>query len=84
MRLVHEFQKQFQTEGVLPSYNFGRLQSIFTFLQRTFQNQNLRYKKEFETCFREYGLPNTIRTDNGVPLAEGLGIFLLFIWWGLS
>ncbi|EMN46555.1 integrase core domain protein, partial [Leptospira weilii str. LNT 1234] len=38
-------------------------------------------KKEFERCFREYGLPNAIRTDNGVPFAAGLGMSLLSTWW---
>ncbi|WP_425269471.1 integrase core domain-containing protein [Leptospira dzoumogneensis] len=38
-------------------------------------------KKEFERCFREYGLPNAIRTDNGIPFAAGLGISLLSTWW---
>ncbi|EPG72802.1 integrase core domain protein [Leptospira fainei serovar Hurstbridge str. BUT 6] len=38
-------------------------------------------KKEFEKCFREYGLPNAIRTDNGIPFAAGSGISLLSMWW---
>ena len=27
-------------------------------------------KKVFTSIFREYGLPNTIRTDNGVPFSS--------------
>jgi transposase InsO family protein len=37
----------------------------------------------FEATFREYGLPRTIRTDNGTPFA-GRGIFglsRLSVWW---
>ena len=40
-------------------------------------------RKTFERAFREYGLPLTIRTDNGAPfstLAPG-GLSLLSIWW---
>ncbi len=37
----------------------------------------------FELVFREYGLPNVIRTDNGVPFAtRGLaGLSRLSLWW---
>lgn len=38
-------------------------------------------KREFEKCFREYGLPNAIRTDNGIPFAAGSGLSLLSTWW---
>ena len=37
----------------------------------------------FESAFREYGLPETIRTDNGAPfstLAPG-GLSRLAVWW---
>ena len=40
-------------------------------------------QKVFESAFREYGLPDTIRTDNGAPfstLAPG-GLSRLAIWW---
>lgn len=40
-------------------------------------------RETFERAFREYGLPSTIRTDNGAPfstLAPG-GLSLLAIWW---
>jgi transposase InsO family protein len=37
----------------------------------------------FEHCFREYGLPRAIRTDNGVPFATtGIhGLSQLNVWW---
>ena len=37
----------------------------------------------FETAFREYGLPEAIRTDNGAPFATTTvgGLSLLSIWW---
>jgi putative transposase len=37
----------------------------------------------FELCFREYGLPNRIKTDNGVPFATTAvgGLSKLSIWW---
>lgn len=40
-------------------------------------------KKEFEELFRRYGLPNRIRTDNGVPFATKSlgGISRLSKWW---
>lgn len=40
-------------------------------------------KKEFERLFRRYGLPNRIRTDNGVPFASRSlgGISRLSKWW---
>jgi transposase InsO family protein len=40
-------------------------------------------RRAFENTFREYGLPETIRTDNGAPfstLAPG-GLSRLAIWW---
>ena len=40
-------------------------------------------KAVFEAAFRDYGLPNAIRTDNGIPFAStGMGgISRLMIWW---
>ena len=40
-------------------------------------------KKSFERLFREYGLPQAIRSDNGVPFAStGLGrLSRLSVWW---
>ena len=40
-------------------------------------------QKEFESAFREYGMPDAIRTDNGAPfstLAPG-GLSRLSVWW---
>ncbi len=40
-------------------------------------------KKVFERLFEEYGLPERIRTDNGVPFAatSGSGLSRLSLWW---
>lgn len=40
-------------------------------------------KAIFEAAFREYGLPRTIRTDNGVPFASRAiaGLSRLSLWW---
>lgn len=40
-------------------------------------------KKVFAWLFEEYGLPNRIRTDNGVPFASvsGSGLSRLSLWW---
>jgi putative transposase len=38
----------------------------------------------FESVFRQYGLPNAIRTDNGVPFASPNALFnlsKLSVWW---
>jgi putative transposase len=38
----------------------------------------------FERVFKEFGLPNAIRTDNGVPFASPNGLFnlsKLSVWW---
>jgi putative transposase len=38
----------------------------------------------FENAFKEFGLPNAIRTDNGVPFASPMAIFnlsRLSVWW---
>jgi len=38
----------------------------------------------FERVFKEYGLPQAIRTDNGVPFSSALGLFglsTLSVWW---
>lgn len=40
-------------------------------------------RKEFESAFREYGLPDAIRVDNGTPFAsKGVGgLSRLSVWW---
>ena len=38
----------------------------------------------FERAFRDFGLPDAIRTDNGVPFASGnalFGLSVLAVWW---
>ncbi len=40
-------------------------------------------RKVFERCFREYGLPRRIRSDNGTPFAARTagGLSHLAVWW---
>ena len=42
-----------------------------------------RVRAVFEAAFREYGLPETIRTDNGAPFASSAvgGLARLAVWW---
>jgi transposase InsO family protein len=42
-----------------------------------------RVQAIFETCFREYGMPEAIRTDNGAPFASTAiaGLSRLAVWW---
>lgn len=37
----------------------------------------------FEAAFREYGMPEAIRTDNGAPFASAAiaGLSRLAVWW---
>lgn len=49
------------------------------------KNQSAQAVKEvIEHCFKEYGLPNVIRSDNGAPFAahnSPLGLTSLSAWW---
>ncbi len=38
-------------------------------------------KKVFDAAFREFGLPDAIRTDNGTPFSGIHGLSQLSIWW---
>ena len=40
-------------------------------------------KQQFERLFHTYGLPQAIRSDNGVPFATGAlcGLSRLSVWW---
>jgi transposase InsO family protein len=42
-----------------------------------------RVRAIFEAAFREYGLPQAIRTDNGAPFASAVlaGLSRLAVWW---
>jgi transposase InsO family protein len=44
---------------------------------------NARVQAIFEAAFREFGLPETIRTDNGTPFASRAiaGLSRLAVWW---
>lgn len=46
------------------------------------QISRIRVFRSFMQAFREYGLPDAIRTDNGPPFSNrGLGISKLTAWW---
>jgi putative transposase len=47
------------------------------------RTRGIETRLAFERLFREYGLPNRIRTDNGVPFASAgtAGLSRLSIWW---
>jgi transposase InsO family protein len=44
---------------------------------------HLHTRRQFELVFREYGLPQAIRTDNGSPFASTAlgGLSVLSVWW---
>lgn len=47
------------------------------------QSDTARVRAVFEAAFREYGLPQAIRTDNGAPFATTAlaGLSRLAVWW---
>ncbi|HEV2700123.1 MAG TPA: IS481 family transposase [Steroidobacteraceae bacterium] len=51
--------------------------------QAVAKTDTARVQAVFEAAFREYGLPETIRTDNGAPFASSAvgGLSRLAVWW---
>jgi putative transposase len=51
--------------------------------QASEKGDTTRVQAIFEAAFREYGMPQAIRTDNGVPFASRalLGLSRLAVWW---
>lgn len=51
--------------------------------QGMYRPKGVDVKRVFETAFRQYGLPEVIRSDNGAPFASvGLGgLSALSVWW---
>ena len=47
------------------------------------KTDTLRARAVFEAAFREWGMPEAIRTDNGAPFASGgpAGLSRLSMWW---
>ncbi len=41
----------------------------------------LACRKVFDEAFVEFGLPDTIRTDNGTPFSAVCGVSALSVWW---
>jgi transposase InsO family protein len=51
--------------------------------QAVAKTDTLRVQAVFEAAFREYGMPEAIRTDNGAPFASSAmaGLSRLAVWW---
>jgi hypothetical protein len=62
----------------------GRLQCLLELrVHGSLNTRGAGVRPVFERAFREFGLPQAIRTDNGVPFANtGLhGLTQLNVWW---
>ena len=41
----------------------------------------LASREVFDAAFVEFGLPTTLRTDNGTPFSGAYGVSALSVWW---
>lgn len=81
-----DFKGWFRTADGKPCYPFTLSDAYSRFLLRCQALRQSDYQAVgplFEAAFREYGLPQSIRTDNGPPFASnGLGgLSRLAVWW---
>jgi transposase InsO family protein len=81
-----DYKGQFLTKDGKWCYPLTVMDHQSRFLLQCKGHESIRteaVKKEFEQLFRRYGLPNRIRTDNGVPFASRSlgGISHLSKWW---
>jgi transposase InsO family protein len=81
-----DFQGQFKTRDGVYCFPLTIADQHTRYLLRVHGLLNTRgagVRPVFERAFREYGLPQAIRTDNGVPFANtGLhGLTRLSVWW---
>jgi putative transposase len=81
-----DFKGWFRTQDGLPCYPFTLSDAHTRFLlrcQALARTDSETVQPLLEAAFREYGLPQAIRTDNGPPFASsGLaGLSRLSIWW---
>jgi len=51
--------------------------------QSLYSTNALDAKRVFTATFREFGLPDSIRTDNGCPFSSVSGLSVLSVWWVL-
>lgn len=81
-----DFKGQFRTQDGVLCYPFTLCDGYSRYLlrcQALVRPDGLRVRPILEAAFREYGLPEVIRTDNGPPFATaGLtGLSRLAVWW---
>jgi len=83
-----DFKGQFHTKDGNVCYPLTISDNYSRYLLRCRGLKGPRYyqtKVVFESAFKEYGLPDAIRTDNGIPFAYMSigGLSYLSIWWVL-
>jgi len=81
-----DYKGQFSTQDGKLCYPLTISDNYSRYLLKCHGLQGPRYyqtKAVFESAFKEYGLPNAIRTDNGIPFASVSigGLSHLSIWW---
>ena len=81
-----DYKGQFQTQNDKMCYPLTISDNHSRYLLRCHGLYGPRYKQTkavFESAFKEYGLPDAIRTDNGIPFASISigGLSHLSIWW---
>lgn len=69
--------------ALLPPHRAGRSLPIPPRLPRHGAHRDRRDRRRFEHLFREYGLPERIRSDNGIPFSSQAlgGLSQLSVWW---
>lgn len=80
-----DFKGQFYTKDARVCYPLTMSDNYSRYLLKCVGLPGPRHdgaRSVFEAAFREYGLPNAIRTDNGVPFASKCvgGISRLMVW----
>jgi transposase InsO family protein len=81
-----DFKGQFKTWDGVYCYPLTVMDQASRYLLGCDGFPGTRYqetRRAFERLFREYGLPNRIRSDNGVPFASKSigGLSKLGVWW---
>jgi transposase InsO family protein len=81
-----DFKGQFRTRDGKQCYPLTLADSFSRYLLRcdAYLSPNAHIRASFESAFIDYGLPTTIRSDNGTPFASGGapgGLSVLSVWW---